>query len=96
MSIRVDGNNFLAEHIHIDEELWTVEDWRDLHETVQSFKSRLASRHHKPNPAWKCQRCGEVGFYRASRFKPTLFERQADDFRSKHLNCPLSIDGGGI
>jgi hypothetical protein len=46
-------------------------------------------------PAGRCARCGAEWYLRGP-FSPARFEQQAEQFRERHLDCPLSADGGGI
>jgi hypothetical protein len=39
----------------IEPNAWTVEDWRDLHETMEAFRRRVAARH-------ACRTCDGTGF----------------------------------
>lgn len=56
---------------------------------------RRRNRAREPQPAWKCERCGEVGYF-VGHFKPAWFEIQADAFRDKHRDCLPTFGGGCI
>ena len=66
--------------------------------STQQLQDELRRRKERPSlptPAGKCMRCGEEWYY-IGMWKPWMFEIQARDFESKHRNCPLSFNGGGI
>ncbi len=62
-------------------------------ELQEELKRRKAA--HKPSPAFKCDRCGEVGYF-TGHFSPRYFEMQHDQFHRKHRDCPAHFAGGGI
>ena len=57
------------------------------------LKRRKAA--HKPSPAFKCDRCGEVGYF-IGHFSQWRFEIQHQMFHDKHRSCPAYFGGGGI
>jgi len=62
-------------------------------ELQQELRRRKAAS--KPIPAWRCERCGAVGYY-TGHFRPAWFEIQQKTFRERHRDCPAYFGGGGI
>lgn len=70
----------------------------ELHEyTEQQLQAELQRRKDafKPEPAFKCMKCGEVGYFHGT-FSATNFERQHAQWTKLHSTCQSYFGGGGI
>lgn len=65
----------------------------DLEHELHRRREEEAAR--PPVAAGRCKRCGAEWFF-VGPFSAPRFERQADAFMKDHVDCQLSIDGGGI